>query len=182
MKIASRIVAIAALAIIPLSALAETTVSGTSVTTTGPVTSATTIDTGTMAGQALMWVASVFGTTIGGVITMWLWKLFSLAGLQVSETLRAKLQEIIVNGLNAGAKVEADHLQGKGVIEVKNDIVARAVTYTQAHGAETLKALGLDPTSDRAVEAIKARIETAIADPSAPTPAVLAPAIPAVVK
>ena len=52
-------------------------------------------------------------------------------------------------------------------------IVAQAVAYTQEHGAETIKALGLDPQSGAAVEAIKAHIETAIADPMVPTPKVL---------
>jgi hypothetical protein len=158
-----------------ISVLAQTTVPGTSVTTTGPVTSATTIQTGTYAGQALMWVATAFSGVVGTALTAWLWKLLNLTGLQVADSLRSKLQEIIVNGLNAGAKAEADNLRGKGQIQIKNDVIAHAVVYAQSHGAETLKALGLDPTSPQAVEAIKARIETAIADPATPTPAVLDP-------
>lgn len=148
------------------------------ITTSAPVTSTTTIDVGTYAGQALMWVASVFGTTIGGALTLLIMRMLKNAGIAGSDLLRQRLQEVIVNGLNLGAKQASDALQGRAQVEVHNAIVASAVTYAQAHGVEAIKALGLDPTSPEAVEAIKARIETAIADPAAPTPAVLAPSLP----
>jgi hypothetical protein len=54
-------------------------------------------------------------------------------------------------------------------------VVASTVAYVQDHGADTLKKLGIDPNSNIAVDAIKARIETAINDPAAPTPPVLDP-------
>jgi hypothetical protein len=147
------------------------------VTTTGPVSSETTISVGSLAGEVLQWLAAAFGVPIGGLLTAWLYRLFKLAGVQVSDGLRSKLQEIIVNGLNAGAKVEAANMQGKDQIAIKNAVVQQAVVYAQAHGADTIKALGLDPQSGAAVEAIKARIETAIADPTVPTPAVLGTAV-----
>jgi len=143
------------------------------VQTTGPVTSATTISVGTLAGQVLTWLVAAFGVPIGGLLTAWLYRLFNLAGIQAADGLRTKLQEIIVNGLNAGAKTVSEDAQGRGQIEIKNAVVAQAVTYAQAHGADTLKQLGLDPQSGAAVEAIKARIETAINDPAQPTPPVL---------
>ncbi len=151
------------------------------VNTSGPVTSETTSSVGTLAGQVLQWLAAAFSVPIGGLLTAWLYRLFKLAGVQVADGLRSKLQEIIVNGLNVGAKSASEQLAGTAKIEVKNAIVAQAVEYTQAHGAETIKALGLDPKSGAAVEAIKARIETAIADPAAATPAILdlMPAAPA---
>jgi hypothetical protein len=116
---------------------------------------------------------AAFGVPIGGLLTAWLYRLFNLAGIQAADGLRTKLQEIIVNGLNAGAKTVSEEAQGRGQIEIKNAVVAQAVTYAQAHGADTLKQLGLDPQSGAAVEAIKARIETAINDPAQPTPPVL---------
>lgn len=128
-----------------------------------------TIDGGGLAGQALLWVVTVFGGTIGTVLTGFLYKLMQKAGVQASEAMREKLQGIIVNGLNLAAARATQDLKGHGQIEIKNAAVASAVEYTKAHGAETLKALGLDPTSPEAVQAIKARIETAIADPSTPT-------------
>jgi hypothetical protein len=138
------------------------------------------IDTGTLAGQALTWMVTVGGGAIATMLTGLIYKLLQKAGIQASDALRARLQEIVLNGLNAGAKAAAEQLAGRGQVVIKQAAVASAVTYVQAHGADTIKALGLDPTSPAAVEAIKARIETAIADPTVPTPPVLdAPAAPA---
>jgi hypothetical protein len=133
----------------------------------------TVIDTGTYAGQALTWVVTTFGATIGAALTALLIRMLKNAGIAGAELLRARLQEIIVNGLNAGAKAATEQLAGRGKVEVQNAIVAHAIVYAQNHGADTLKALGLDPTSPQAVEAIKARIATAVADPTTPTPAAL---------
>jgi 4-amino-4-deoxy-L-arabinose transferase-like glycosyltransferase len=145
------------------------------ITTTAPVSSETTISVGTLAGQVLTWLAAAFAVPIGTLLTLWLKRLFTLAGVQVTTQMRDQLQQIVVNGLNAAAKNATTQLAGKAPIEIKNQLVADAVKYTQAHGADTIKALGLDPQSGEAVQAIKARIETAIADPKAPTPAVLTP-------
>jgi hypothetical protein len=131
------------------------------------------IDTGTVGGQVLTWVMATFGTTIGAALTALIWRLLQKAGIQANDALRARLQDIVVNGLNLAAKAAETELAGKGKIEVKNAIAADAVRYAQAHGAETIKALGLDPTSPQAVEAIKARIETAVVDPTVPTPKVM---------
>jgi hypothetical protein len=109
------------------------------------------------------------------VFTAWGVRLFQLAGVQISDSARSRLQEIILNGLNAGAKEAAADLAGKSTSDIKNAVVAKAVAYTQAHGADAIKTLGLDPKDGIAVEAIKARIETAIADPAVATPAILSP-------
>ena len=128
---------------------------------------------GTLAGQVLTWAATAFGSLLATIFAAWGVRLFKLAGVQISDAMRARLQEIILNGLNAGAKAEAQNLAGKDPIVVKDAIVAHAVAYTQDHGANVIKALGLDPKNGTAVEAIKARIETAIADPTVATPAAL---------
>ena len=133
----------------------------------------TVIDTGTYAGQALTWAVATFGSTVGAALTALLLRYLKNAGIAGADLLRNRLQEIIVNGLNAGAKAAADQLAGRGKVEVQNAIVAHAVMYAQDHGADTLKALGFDPTSPKAVEAIKARIATAVADPAVPTPPAL---------
>jgi hypothetical protein len=143
------------------------------VTTTGPVSSDTTISIGMLAGQVLTWAAAAFGSVAATVFTAWGVRLFKLAGVQMSDAARARLQDIIVNGLNVGAAAATQNLAGKDKIQIKNETVAQAIAYTQAHGADAIKQLGLDPNSGAAIEAIKARIETAIADPAAPTPAVL---------
>lgn len=150
----------------------------TQITTTAPVTSDTTISVGTIAGEVLKWIASAFGIALGSVGTVYLTRLMKIAGVQVTDQMKTQLQGIIVNGLNNAAANTSERLKGQGQIAIKSAIVADAVRYTQAHGAETITALGLDPKSGEAVEAIKARIETAIADPTAPTPAVLSPQVP----
>lgn len=143
------------------------------VTTTGPVSSETTISTGSIAAQALQWVGATFGAVIGTALTALIMKWFKLAGIQISDAARARLQEIVVNGLNASAKAAETELQGKGQVEIKNATVAKTIAYVQAHGADSIKQLGLQPTEQAAVDAIKARIETAVADPTVPTPAVM---------
>lgn len=131
------------------------------------------IDTGAIAGQVLTWVIATFGATIGASLTALLIRLAKKAGLQGADLLRNRLQALIVNGLNRGAAEAARDLAGHGKIEIKSAAVGKTVEYVQAHGADTLKALGLDPTSPATVEAIKARIESAIADPSTPTNPIL---------
>jgi|SRR6266702_4947660 len=147
----------------------------TQITTTGPVSSDTTISVGTIAGQVLTWVAAAFSIPVGTVLVAWLLRLMKLAGVQVTGAMKDQLQATIVNGLNAAAASNAERLRGRNQIEIKNAIVADAVRYAQLHGAETIKALGLDPQSGEAVQAIKARIETAITDPATPTPAMITP-------
>lgn len=144
-----------------------------------PAAPAPIIDTGTLAGQALTWVITTFGTLIGGVLTAWLYKMFQKAGIDLTAAQRDQLDSIIVNGLHAGASTAQEQLRGKGQIEVKDIALQNAVRYVQLHGADTLKALGSDPMSQTAVEVIKARIEKAIADPNAPTPAMFDPPAPA---
>jgi len=149
------------------------------ITTTAPVTSSTSISVGTLAGKVLTWAAAAFGSILATIFAAWGVRLFKLAGVQISDAARDRLQQIILNGLNAGAKEAAVYLAGKDKVEIKSEIVKLAVAYTQDHGADAIKTLGLDPKSGAAVEAIQARIETAIADPAVSTPTVLDPQIPA---
>ena len=143
------------------------------VTTTGPVTSETTISVGTIAGQVFLWVMTAFGGVIGTALTTLIVKLIQRAGIQATDALRARLQGIVVNGLNLAAQEAATQLKGKLPINVNAEIKARATEYVMAHGADTIKALGIDPHSAKATEAVHAHIETAIADPATPTPTVL---------
>lgn len=162
----------------PPEAVAPAPATQTTVQTTGPVSSNTTISVGTLAGQVLAWIAAAFAGPIGAMIVWVLVRVLKKLGIDATDALRARLQEIIVNGLNVSAKAAQERLKGQGQVEIKNAAVQNTVAYVQEHGADTIKALGLDPESGDAVEAIKARIETAIADPAAPTPPILAPAVP----
>lgn len=150
----------------------------TTIVTTAPVSSDTTISVGTLAGQVLTWLAAAFSVPVGSIAVVWLLRLMKLAGVQVTGAMKEQLQATIVNGLNAAAASTTERMRGQSQIAIKNAIVADAIRYTQDHAAETIKALGLDPQSGEAVQAIKARIETAIVDPTVPTPPVLAPAAP----
>jgi hypothetical protein len=163
-------------------ALAQTAAPATqnTVTTTGPVTSDTTISVGTWAGQALMWVLSVFAVPIGTLATAVLWQALKRIGVSLSDASRARLQELVINGLNLGAAKAAQAMAGKLPVDIKSAAVNHAIAYVQAHGVDELHQLGIDPQSNIAVDAIKARIETAITDVNTPTPKSLdAPAKPA---
>lgn len=128
------------------------------------------IDSGSYAGQAVMWVFTTFGVVVGGALTRLLLLMAKKAGVQGAEVFSAQLNALVVRALHAGAVYAAENLRGKGQIEVKNAIVAQAVKYTQEHGATLIKALGDDPNSQKAIEGIKARIATVVADPAEPTP------------
>lgn len=134
-----------------------------------------TVSVGTLGGQVLMWIAAAFSLPIGALLTVLAKRAMTLAGVQVNEAMSKQLQDTIVNGLNASAANVSERLKGQGTIAIKNAVVADAVKYVQDHRAETIQALGLDPQSGAAVQAIKARIETAIADPTTPTPPAITP-------
>lgn len=162
---------------VPSQPTLPATTTQNTIQTTSPVRSETTISVGTIAGEVLTWIAAAFSVPIGGLLTVLLMRVFKMAGVQVTDQQKAQLQSIVVNGLNAAAANTTKNMAGQNPINIKNQTVAEAIDYVQAHGADTIKALGLDPHSGEAVEAIKARIETAINDPSVPTPPVLAPEV-----
>lgn len=142
------------------------------------------IDTGTIAGQALTWVMTTFGGTIGLALTGLLFRLFQRAGINLTDDERARFKQIVLNAMHAGADLTAQEIQGKGQIEIKNMAVAKAVTYAQTHGKDTITGLVGSPTGQLAIEAIKAQIAATAADPDIPTPkafdpvGVAAPSIP----
>lgn len=130
-----------------------------------------TFSTGNFVASLINWMWVAFGTAIATLVTGLVYKALSYLGIQTTTQQREQLQSIVVNGLNkasAQAQVAAQG-QTQWDVRIKNQIVADTVKYAQDHGADTIKALGLDPKSGQAVEAIKARIETAIVDPATPT-------------
>jgi hypothetical protein len=148
------------------------------VNTTGPVSSDTTISVGTLAGELLEYLTAAFGSVLASVATYWLVQLAKKAGVEVTQQMSDQLDRTLLNGANDAATKISEATRGQGVVAVKNAIVAGAVAYAQAHRAETIQALGLDPQSGAAVAALKARLATLANDPSVPTPAVLTPAAP----
>ncbi len=124
------------------------------------------------------WGEAAFGVAIASVATAGIYKFLQWMGIQVTDGQKSQLQAIAVNGLNAAAAKAQANLRGNAAmdISVQNQVIQDAVAYTQTHAAETIKALGLDPESGQAVQAIRARIATAIVDPSTPTNPVITPA------
>lgn len=153
----------------------------TLVETSAPVTSTTVVKGGNVAAEIIQWLQVAFGTTIGAAVLWAISRGLGLMGIKATDMQKAQLQAIIVNGLNAGAAKAQASLRDNRALDIssKNQIVNDAIAYTQAHGAETIKALGLDAKSGDAVEAIKARIETALNDPNTPTPPVITPQLKA---
>lgn len=135
--------------------------------------SPTYVNVGSMSADVLNWVVSITLPIVGAVITGWLTRVFQQVGISMSDAQRSRLQEIVVNGINVGAHQAEAALKGAAPIAVKNQAIAHAVEYVQQHGADTLKALGFDPHDAKTVQAIQARVLTAIADPATPTPPAL---------
>lgn len=158
-----------ALVVVAVIALASYSAVPVMAQVVAPITSDTTVSVGTILSGLVATLVATFGSAVAIAGTNLLLKMGKIAGLQVTDALKAQLQGVIVNGLNAAAKDIQTGLAGKITVDVKSRVVAETVTYAQTHGGDILKKLGVDPMSGAAVEAIKARIETAIADPLAPT-------------
>lgn len=147
-----------------------------------PVTTVTPVKVvkgGDVAEQLIEWLQVAFGGTIGAAALWVIMRGLQFLGIKITDAQKSQLQAIIINGINdAAAKAEVAVKNNPGLdIDIKNQVVADAVNYTQSHGKEIIKALGIDPESGEAVEAIKARIATAINDPMTPTPPAITPAV-----
>ena len=136
---------------------------------------ATVVNAGTLVGEVLTWLIAAFGSSIAGLLVLLIKRAFTLVGVKINQQMSDQLDDTLVRGLNLGAQEARTNLQGKGEVDVKNAIIATAIQYAQSHKADTIKALGLDPQSGAAVEALRARIATVITDESQPTPPVLDP-------
>ena len=147
------------------------------------VTAAHAQDTGSVVhgGQILAdivaWGEAAFGTALAAVATAGIYKFMQWMGIQVTDGQKAQLQAIVVNGLNDAAAKAQTSLRSDVALDIntKNKIINDAVVYAQVHASDTIKALGLDPDSGEAVEAIRARIATALNDPTTPTPPAITP-------
>lgn len=144
---------------------------------TPPASVTTTVKGGTLAASIIEWLQVAFGTVLAGIGTLLIVKIRTYFGILTTDAQKAQLQALAVNGINAGAAEIEEKLRNnpKLDIDVKGAVVASTIAYVQNHGAATIKALGLDPQSGDAVSAIKARIETALNDPTTPTAAIVTP-------
>jgi hypothetical protein len=138
-----------------------------------PIGSPTYVNAGSLSADVLNFVVAVTLPIVSAVVTGWIVRLFQMVGVNMTDAQRARLQEMVVNGIHAGTAQAESALQGAPPIAVKNQAIAHAVEYVQQHGQDTLKALGLNPNDPAAVQAIQARVLSAIANPAIPTPPVL---------
>jgi hypothetical protein len=129
---------------------------------------------GDYAGSIVMWMLPILLSIFAAFATDLYVKLRARLGIQTSDAQRAKFQEIVENGVALGAHNAQASLSGKLTFDVKNQIMASAVTYAKDHGADTLKAIGVDPTSPEAEEAIRARAAKMLADLDSAATAVIA--------
>ena len=157
--------------------LAQATTSSTTTTQTPtePSKVTTIVQGGTWAAAILDWIKVALVPVIGSAAVALFLKGMGWLGIQITAQQSSQLQNIAINGLNeAMDKLSAEARNDpKLSIDVKNQVIAEAVRYTQVHAKETLAAMGLDPQSGQAVEKIRAKILTVIADPTKPTPAAL---------
>lgn len=131
---------------------------------------------GDVAASIIQWTIAAFGPLISAAVLWLVTRMLKAAGIKNTDLLKDQLQRIVVNGVNAGAARAQDELRGRAGLDIKNATARNALWYVQTHGAGIIKSLGLDPHDGEAIEAIKARIETALADPNAPTnPVITAP-------
>lgn len=145
------------------------TVPGTTVTTQGGnVESNTKISVGTWAGEIATYVATAFGGVIASFLILILKRVATYVGATISDQASDKLQSIVERGLVAAAAGVQKMADGKIPVDLKSKVVADAVRYVETHAKETLETLGTKPGTTEAAEVIKARVETAIVDPTVP--------------
>ena len=128
-----------------------------------PSESTTSFSIGTWIADLLGGLVALFGSVIATFITKWVIAVAKKAGVDATQAMSDRLDQIIENGLHAGAINLGHDLTGKLNVEAKNAVIANAVTYAQAHGADTIKSIsGLDINDPKTVEALQARAAKAL--------------------
>ena len=112
-----------------------------------------------IANAAMQWLWPILMPILAGFIVDALIKIRAYFGQTTSDAQRDKLQQIAENGLNL-AQHKLNAVAAGAPLPTKQQIMAEAVDYVQAHGADTIKALGMDPTDPKTVEAIKGHVST----------------------
>lgn len=170
-----------------IPATTTTTVQGTGVdmtpvTTTTPVAVVTEAPKG-IASQAIDWLFAAVGATIAAAVAGFAGKVVQGIGFQLSEQRRARLQDLVHNGLALAAKEAGKALDNRLGGQGLDAILSRVVSYVNVQGGDTLKKLGMKPNSPEATEAIVARALRAL-EPNLPPPVAVggAPAAVAVAR
>lgn len=116
----------------------------------------TTVSAGSLIGLSIEIILGVLGTPIAIAVTAFLLRLMKAAGVDIQDAYRARLEEMIANGLAAAADRLDKRLDGTLDVNVRSKLVAEAADYLAKHGRETVKALGGDPKDRDAMRAIVA--------------------------
>lgn len=123
-----------------------------------------TVSGGSILGEAIMWAALLVGGGLAALIARWVQVGAKKLGLDMNDDARARLQEIVEHGIALSAQKAQVDLSDKLPLNVKAGVAVNALQYVQAHGADTLKQLGVDPNDPTAIEAVQARIAKAMND------------------
>ena len=153
-----------------------------------PVEPATSVSLGSWIADLLGSLVAVFGSVIATFLTKWVMAVAKTAGVNATQAMSDRLNDIIARGLHDGALRLGQDITGRLNVQVKSQIVAQAVAYAQAHGADTVKNLvGVDIHDPMVIQALQARAaavlsgigpDAVLASKNAPAASV-APAIPA---
>lgn len=123
-----------------------------------PTTSAT---IGTWLGDLIAAMAAIFGPVIATFLTKWVIAVAKKAGVEASQAMADRLDQIITNGLHIGASEAQRDLTGKLNVEVKNKIIATAVAYAQTNGSKLIAGMA-NPATTEELQARAAKVLSAI--------------------
>lgn len=138
-----------------------------------------TVDSANLATAFLNWVEVAISAPLGGILIWIAMRVLTVIGVKNANDVKAQLTDMAPRAINWAFSQLREAVKGLPPIEVHNQTAELAVEYMRQHGAGIIKSAGLDPQSGDVTEALRAHIETAIADPSVPTAVAT---IPIVVK
>lgn len=137
---------------------------------TAPTEPTTSVSLGTWIGDLLGVLASIFITAIGSFAVQWFRYFAKKAGVDLSQATSDRLDQIITNGLHYGASEAQHELAGKMNVEVKNRIIADAVSYAQANGPKLIASMA-NPATVQELQARAAKVLSTIGPDAINAPA-----------
>jgi hypothetical protein len=112
---------------------------------------------GTWIADLLGTLVAVFGSVIATFLTKWVMALAKKAGVEASQAMSDRLDAIIENGLHAGALETGKQLTGKLNVEVKDKVIADAVTYAQTNASNLIAGMA-NPATKEELQARAAKV------------------------
>jgi len=107
---------------------------------------------GPLAGELLLALAGLIAAPLAAAVVALAVQLGRKLGVDIKETRRARLQEIVENGIRDAAARSQVALNGKLSAQIRDGLVADAADYLARHGAETLRKLRGDPRNKALLE------------------------------